>query len=182
MERNLNASLADSPGWHSISGLANRDATILEWDDYLLKADDTLLNHDVANSHRSRLLVLSGTDIRVTDHEDEEILTVFTEEELKSTKMLEKDKEKMERLKKNPMTCFENRNSIHGCHFSDMKIKFFAAIHTFQPTAIILPHLAIKSANGNGGCRDITGEINCKERQGKSLKLNGMDVFVGSDE
>ena len=125
------------------------------------------------------------------DDEDEEILTVFTEEELKSKARLEKDKEKIEGLKYNPITnkinfiifdlgqYFENRTTKN--HFSDMKEKLFADIHRFQPTAIILTHLSIKSTNSGGGGKDIAGEINNKEGYGKLLKLDGMDGFIGSD-
>ena len=60
MERST--SLMESPRSHGISELTNQDYSILEWDNYLLKADETLKKHDVTNLHRSRLLVLSGTE------------------------------------------------------------------------------------------------------------------------
>ena len=170
--------------------LSSKDTSLLEWDEYLLNADETVKGHGVVNLHRSRLLVLSGTDVRITDEVDEEILTVFTEEELKSVTNLEKDKQKIQQLEKNPITnkinfevldlgtYFENRTS--GSHFSDMKQKLSDDIHNFQPTAIILPYLAVKHYNSDWS-RDITGEINSRERHGELLKLDGMDGFFGSD-
>ena len=55
MERST--SLIESAASHDISELTNQDYSILEWDDYLLKADETLKKHDVTNLYRSRLLV-----------------------------------------------------------------------------------------------------------------------------
>ena len=173
--------------------MAENRESLLEWDEFLSEGHKALNENDVVNAHRSRLLVISGTEIRVTDDEDKEILTAFTEEELKSQPKLERDKKKIQCLKKKPNTnkinfklfdlgkYFENRTSIAGNHFSDLKQKFFSDIHNFQPTAIILPYLAVQPAHTSAGGQDIAEEINSKDKKGKLLKLDGMDGFFGAD-
>ena len=42
----------------------------MEWDDYLLLGDYALEEHDVVNLRRSRLLVLSGTEVREAEGEE----------------------------------------------------------------------------------------------------------------
>ena len=80
-----------------------------EWDDYLLRQlraspqeiskasiqyKSLMESHDIVNASRTRFLVISGTDVREETNEyDEEILTVLTDECLKSAAMLEKDKD-----------------------------------------------------------------------------------------
>ena len=174
-------------------GTGNEKNLLMEWDDYLLLGDDALEEHDVVNLRRSRLLVLSGTKVCETDGEEKEILTILTEEELQSDKELEKDREKMTELKKSPKTNkFDlklldlgkysmERASMSRKRFTEMKQNFMEDIHTFQPTAIILPFLAVTFAMSGDENRDISAEINRKEESGTLLNLDGMDGFIGCD-
>ena len=147
------------------------DVASWEWDQFLLEGHKSIRSHDIENNHRCRLLVLSGTDTKCLPGDDEEILTLYTEEILKNRESVKKDNEKIKLLQKSTITnkiqfklldlgtCFSHSESISGKEFEENTQKMLWDIQEFQPTAIILPFLAVIS----------------------TTKLDGMAGFIEAD-
>ena len=169
--RNPATSTASNPSENIPEQDISADVASWEWNQFLLEGHESLESHDIRNLHRCRLLVLSGTDTKCLSGDDEEILTLYTQEILRNRESVKKDNEKIKLLQKSTITnkiqfklldlgtCFSHSESISGKEFEENTQKMLWDIQEFQPTAIILPFLAVIS----------------------TTKLDGMAGFIEAD-
>ena len=183
--------ILDDQAFRQLGGTENFDS--LEWDEYLLR--QLIASQCIINASRTRLLILSGTDLQEETNEyDEEILTVLTDESLKSTAILKNDNDKIRQLQMNPNTnkiqfniidisaYFEDSLSMSKKELDGKKSKLIQDIQQLQPTVIILPFMAVKFPNKSKGKKtlNIVEKVNALDKNGMS-SLDGMDGVVGSD-
>ena len=102
--RNPATSTASNPSENIPEHDKSADVASWEWDEFLLEGHESLGSHDIVNHHRCRLLVLSGTDTKCLSGDDEEILSLYTEEILKNRESVKKDNEKIKLLQNSTKT------------------------------------------------------------------------------
>ena len=125
-----------------------------EWESYFLNRDDCLVKKGVVNLPRTKIAVLSGTDIK---HGGTDILTILSgEEQLRNTARFEKDKAKVRQLQAsseaNKMTFtvfhlgeyFHDFRQMRGKDLQNCQEKMIQDIRDCHPTIIVLPFCGAK--------------------------------------
>ena len=125
-----------------------------EWEGYFLNRPNCLVANGVVNLHRTKVAVLSGTDIK---HGDTEILTILSgEEQLRNTARFEKDRAKVRQLdassETNKMTFtvfdlgeyFRDFRQMRGKDLQNCQEKMIQDIRDCHPTIIVLPFCGAK--------------------------------------
>ena len=93
-ERNRSRSTESETQDNLVESTTTPDVELWEWDQFISAGHEALKDQDIVNLERCRLLVLSGTTTKVMSDEEEEILTLCTEEILKCRESLQRDHEK----------------------------------------------------------------------------------------